>query len=396
MRRGLAAAFALLVLWSVPMAALAQQAGPTEVDDLKRAIAIRDEVIRNLIRRIEALERAVSDMQGGEQAAAPPPPPSPQTQVPPAQAPSEPPPSETARATPGEVSKDDQLIRAAFERTLIDRGGLLLPFRSFEVEPSFTYIHSSRDSIVIDGFTILPVLVVGDIFSERIRRDAFLGATTMRFGLPWDSQFELRMPYGYQLDRALSADNQERSQGEFGVGDIELAVSHQLLRSRGWTPDLLGSVRWKSTTGDDPFDAENADRPVFGTGFHSVDFGLTAVKVSDPVVFFGGVNYTLNLPSDKSFGRLDPGDSYGFQLGLALALNLDTSVNVAYEHRYTDSTTIDGDEAPGSFLTTGILSIGLTQVLRDDVSIDFSVGIGLTEDSPDVQVSIALPLRFSF
>lgn len=379
-----------------------------ELEELKRALLVRDQVIRNLARRIEALEAqlAAPDLAlsppaeaaapTGQTAAAAP------VEEDEAPGPEEAPVAEevaeeVAAAARAERRAQDRLVRAAFEQTLIDRGGLLLPTWTLEVEPGLSYTHSSSDQIVIDGFTILPVLVVGDIVNERVRSDIVQGTLTTRLGLPWDLQVEARLPFGYQQRQVITAENEEARTDVFGLGDLELGVSHQILRAGGnWVPDLLASLRWKSTTGRDPFDTQAADSLVLGSGFHSLSGAVTAVRVVDPVVFFGGLSYTYNHPTEAAFGRFDPGDSIGAQAGLAIALNLDTSVSFAFDQQFSVASEVDGTDVPGSSLVTSTFAVGASYALSPDLTFDFAVRIGLSEDSPDVQLNLSLPLRFRF
>ena len=53
-------------------------------------------------------------------------------------------------------------------------------------------------------------------------------------------------------------------------------------------------------------------------------------------------------------------------------------------------------DVPGSSLTTATFTFGVSYVMRKNLSMDFSVGVGLTEDSPDFQVNLSIPIRFSF
>jgi hypothetical protein len=288
--------------------------------------------------------------------------------------------------------EQDRLIRSALENTLIERGGLLLPLWAYSIEPSLSYIQSSSENIVVDGFTIFPVLVVGDIVSERVVRDLTVLNLTYRLGLPWNTQFELRIPYGHQKFRSFSADGAEEKLNDNGVGDIEIGLSTQLYQGQGRWPDVEASLRYKFDSGKNPFDAEDGDIFV-GTGYDSFNVLLTAVKVNDPVVYFGGIDYTLNQKSTQSIGRFDPGDSWGFNLGMALALNLNNSVSFAYDQHFTQKSRLDGVKIPGSYSTTGVFSIGSAYLLTDTSSVDFSVGIGITEDSPDLLVTLTLPFR---
>ncbi len=398
-----AAAACLALALLAPLTAAADEepaAVQDQIDELKRAILSRDQVIRALLQRVEALEAQVRETDA---AADPAPAQLSETPVEPA---AEAPEAEeagrrraeaaVAAAEEAERREQQRLVRAAFEQTLIDRGGLLLPPRTLEVESSLSYISSSSDRIVIDGFTILPVLVVGDIVNERIRSEIVQGAATARLGLPFDLQLEARVPFGYQHRETVTAENEESSLEDFGLGDVELALSHQLLRGRGVLPDLLASLRWKSTTGDDPFSADAGHELSLGSGFESWSSSLTAVHVADPVVFFGGLSYTYNEPVTTSAGRFESGDTWGGQIGMAIALNLDTSVSFAFDQQFTAASTLAGDRVPGSSVVTGTFAVGASYSVSPDLTLDFNVRLGVTEDSPDIQVNFGMPVRFRF
>jgi hypothetical protein len=292
-------------------------------------------------------------------------------------------------------TEQDRLIRSAFENTLIDRGGLLLPSWSYDLEPSLNYIHSSSENIVVDGFTIFPVLVVGDIVSEKLTRDINLLNLTFRLGLPWDSQAEIRIPYGHQKLRSASGDGTEREFNDNGLGDIELTFAHQLYKSTGKWPDVVANLRWKSITGDSPFSAAEGDIFV-GSGFHATNLSINAVKVIDPVVYFAGLAYTHNNSTVEEIGKFDPGDSWGLNLGIAIALNLNNSLSFAYDQQFTKKSKLDGVPIPGSYSSTGVFSIGTSFLMTDRLTVDFSLGIGITEDSPDLLLTTSFPLRGDF
>jgi hypothetical protein len=117
------------------------------------------------------------------------------------------------------------------------------------------------------------------------------------------------------------------------------------------------------------------------------------VKAIDPVIFFGGVSYTANIADDIGGLSIDPGDTWGVNLGAALALNPETSINFQWDQRFTNHSTAAIDDIPGSELTVGVFRIGFTYALARNMFLDLGVGIGLTDDSPAVQASIALPIR---
>jgi hypothetical protein len=177
------------------------------IAQIEQAFVLRDRLLNSLLQRIETLERELAALRGG---AAPDTAPGPagnaeaSVPVPSAAAP---PPTASAAL----VDEDEQLARAALDRALVSRGGLLLPRWTLEFEQNATYFNASSDRISIDGFTILPVLVVGDIVSERVQRDIVRVAFTTRIGLPGAFQADVRLPYGYEKARTISAENQEQS-----------------------------------------------------------------------------------------------------------------------------------------------------------------------------------------
>jgi hypothetical protein len=312
-----------------------------------------------------------------------------------------------AKASAQLYDEEERMARTALDRALIQRGGILLPKWTMEVEHGTTYYNSSSDRISIDGFAILPVLVVGDILSQKVRRDIALGTVTSRIGLPKDFQFEVRLPYGYESERRVWADNRQESSHSLGIGDLEVAAIKQIRSESARWPGLLTTVRWKSTTGSDPYHV-GGTAPTLGNGFHGIQGTVTAIKSSDPAILFGGFSYTANLSGDKGIsgldpqhperiilGHVDPGDAMGFNLGAVLSINPETSLNAAWQQTFTRSASLNHIRVPGSFLSEGMLRLGSTYMYMPGRVVDVGLGIGMTRDSPDFQFSISFPFRFS-
>jgi hypothetical protein len=293
----------------------------------------------------------------------------------------------------------------ALDQALIVRGGLLLPSGTLEVDNTTSYYSASSDHVTISGFALLPVLVVGDIESQRSRQDYLLPALTTRLGLPHKLQLDFTVPYGYELIRSVDATGKQTEVSNFGLGDISAGMSRQLTNEHGHVPDLLAHVRFKSTTGVDSFSLTSSE-VALGTGFNAITGDLTMAKSSDPVVFFGNLSYTANLPANHTvpstdpnnpnattIGHFDPGDAVGFQIGSILALNPDVSMTVGWDQRFTRSTSLNGTPIPASYLVEGTLRLGTSYMYAPGRTLDLSFGVGLTPDTPNLQFSVGLPFR---
>lgn len=287
----------------------------------------------------------------------------------------------------GETPKRDEAV----ERTLVQKGGMLLPRGTLQVEPSFTTAHFSSNRINIQGFSILPVLVIGEISTESVKRDIFIESLSLKYGLLNNLQGELRVPYRYELDRVTSNLGAESTRDSSGMGDVEFAISRQIGFEQGIRPDLVANLSVKSITGEGPYNRDIG----LGTGHYAIRGNLIASKSSDPAVIFGSLNYTWNIKRNiANYGAVDPGDTIGYSLGTAIGLSYQAAMNFQFEHSFTSKMKKDGIPVNGSFLNAASLKAGFTWSVSEKSSIDFSVGFGLTTDSPDYVVEIRFPFTF--
>ncbi len=403
---------------TAPAAGTAQTQVKDPVDlKLQEALRERDAIIRNLLERVNELERKVNS---GLAAA---PPGNDKLLVKPlitdttnsrALSPSTPTGTSTsvntlttANSVVSTATYDatERQATEALDQALIVRGGLLLPSGTLEVDNTTSYFSASSDHVSVDGFALLPILVVGDIESQRVREDYLLPTFTARLGLPHKFQMDFVIPYGYELIRTVNALNNQTSASSFGLGDISAGLYRQLSSEHGRMPDMLANVRFKSTTGKDSFSLTSSE-VALGTGFNAIQGNWTVAKSSDPVVFFGNLSYTANLPANHTVpandpenpgattvGHFNPGGAIGFQLGSILALNPDVSMTVGWDQRFTRSTQLNGVSIPASYLVEGTLRLGTSYVYAPGKIVDLSFGVGLTPDTPNLQFSVGFPLR---
>lgn len=332
---------------------------------------------RFLLERMERLERQVESLSRQLDAASP-------------AAPREPTAVARERTPPSESAATGELT--GLDAALVRRGGMLLPPGVAELEASATYTNASSDNISINGFTIFPVLVVGDITSERIRRRWTTLSLAGRVGLPHDFQAELRVPYTFASLQRVSADSRETTESAQGIGDVEVGIAKQLYHSRGRWPDLLGRLQWKAATGKGEFDAGGDF--ALGSGFNSFRASVTAVKATDPAAVLVTLGYTKTLAANKAIGRVAPGDALDVSLGTSLGLSPDLALSFSVQQRFVNETQLDGAKVPGSSLELGNLRMGATYTLTSAAAFDFGVAIGLTRDAPDYSLTGTLIQRF--
>ncbi len=296
--------------------------------------------------------------------------------------------------------------------------GVLTPKGQFVFEPSFEYSHSSNNRVALVGFTVVPAITIGLIDVRSVNRDFFTLGLTGRYGLTNRLEVEAKVPFLYRQDSTLarplatpsSTDSVFDADGK-GLGDIEIAARYQFNQGGPHVPYWVGSLRFKTVTGDGPFDVAtttlapgftvNSDLPT-GTGFYALQPSITALFPSDPVVFFGGMSYIWNIKRDvnKMYGttfihNYDPGDGVTFNFGMGLALNQRSSFSLGYEHDIFFKDKQDGETvANAQTRHLGQLQVGWAYNFSEDKNFNLSLGIGVTEEAPDVTINARMPISF--
>ena len=102
------------------------------------------------------------------------------------------------------------------------------------------------------------------------------------------------------------------------------------------------------------------------------------------------------LNGEREFlGEVAPGAIAGFNFGMGLGLNEKASFSLGYDHSSIARTRQDGVPVPGAVRTQlGTLLLGFSYRLSERRSVNVSVGAGLTRDTPDVSLTIRMPLSF--
>ena len=308
-------------------------------------------------------------------------------------------------APPPTESPEQRIAAVPEGQGVLTRAGQLF------FEPSFEYTRSSTNRLVFRGIELIPGIQIGLIEATDADRDTLVGTGSLRYGLSDRLEVEVRVPYLYRNDRIEVV--QQRDEGivrsiklrEDGIGDAELSLRYQFNRPVGQKPIFVGSLRVKSDTGKGPFDIGYDEFGVAtglatGSGFWAVQPGLNFLMPSDPAVIYGGVAYLYHIPRDVNkligdvmIGRVDPGDAVSANIGFGFALNPRFSFSLGYRHNYIFPTRSEiGDTIQKSnYLHVGSLNFGMSYRLTERDVLNLGFEIGVTEDAPDVSITLRMP-----
>ncbi|MGS0695689.1 transporter [Shewanella sp. 0m-4] len=297
--------------------------------------------------------------------------------------------------------------------------------RKLTIEPSLTYSYYGRKDLILRGFLALDAIFLGNLNLDRIRSNTVQLDLTTRYTLNDSWQFEMAMPFVYRLNKYESVGEGNSSQlyesadVEGGqIGDMSVAAYYRIMTEGDGWPDWVWNVRVRMPTGTDPFginleSSESGnltypDQIATGTGAWGISTGFSLAKTYDPAIVFFNLNYGTFLPEEygdlsglpgMSPGDIDLGDYIDYSLGLAFAVSERMSIGMSFNQRFftkTQQRPLGGEwqDIARTDTNTANLGLGATLALTENFSMVTSIGAGLTEDSPDYQISLRFPYRF--
>lgn len=297
----------------------------------------------------------------------------------------------------------------------------------FTIEPGINYSHFDDARINLNGFLALDAIFLGQISLDDVSADIFTFDATARYSFSNRLQLDVNVPYLYRRSAYSSGGAGGNSKGVsettrtgHGIGDISVGASYRLMHETIGHPDVVLNARLKIPTGRHPFGVElievagsqgNLSVPQTlstGSGVWGTSLGVSALKTIDPMVVFGSLTYFHNFkrkfvdideaPSDQP-GEAKLGSAIQFGAGVAFALNEKSSLNLSYTQRLVRRTQVRREndvwrDIAGSQANVALLNIGATFSLSDTLTLISNIGVGLTADSPNMVVSVRLPMRF--
>ena len=319
---------------------------------------------------------------------------------------------------------------------IFDQPGVLTPRGKFVMEPSLQIGYSASDRVALVGYTIIPAILIGLIDVRQVKTTSLSAALTGRYGLSDRLELELKVPYSYvngdtisrEIFTGTAQDSVFNTTGR-GIGDVEVTGRYQLNSGGIDRPYYVLWLRYKSRTGRDLFEvttdcitrcvanATGTGLPLelpTGSGFEAVQPGITWLYASDPVVLFGSFSYLHNFTRDdvsrtvltgapegfpqtttELLGEVKAGDIIGFNIGMGLALNEKFAISMGYDQSLVGKTKQNGEDTPGAVrVMLGTLVLGGSYRLSDRTTLNVALGVGVTRDTPDVSLSVRVPVTF--
>lgn len=302
-------------------------------------------------------------------------------------------------------------LRTEVQAIPLDQG-VLTPRGQLIIEPAIEYTRSSTNRLVFRGFELIPGIQIGLIEASDADRDTFVASGSFRYGLTRRLEIDGRIPYVYRNDRFDVV--QQRDEGivrsiqlrEDGIGDIELGLRYQLNDVKPLHPIWVASLRVKSDTGIGPFDVDYDEFGVAtglatGSGFWAIQPGINFLLPSDPAVIYGGASYIYQFDEDIDrtiggafVGNVDPGDAVSANIGFGFALNPRFSYSLGYRHSsiFATRSEIEDTIQRSSSLQIGSFALGMSYRVTERQFLNLGFEFGVTEDAPDVSLSVRLPL----
>nr|WP_171006396.1 MULTISPECIES: transporter [unclassified Pseudomonas] len=236
---------------------------------------------------------------------------------------------------------------------------------------------------------------VYSVVGQSEAQHTFTNSFTFDYGV-WDNlTFSVRLPLiaKYDTERELNA---------YSLGDLSASLRWQPWTSVRGKPVTTLYATLGLPTGTSPYDINSESDLSTGSGYYSLGGGANLSYVIDPVVLFGSLGYTYNLPvtdiSQVRGGRrleeVDPGSTLSFSMGFAYALSYDVSLSTSYQMAHTFKPTYSFADATleGTEQTSAVMNFSLGLRTSPDYIVNINAGFGMTEDSPDVLLGVSMPL----
>jgi hypothetical protein len=280
--------------------------------------------------------------------------------------------------------------------TAVDKQYTLIRRGQLQVSYDLNYSYIGQEKIVTDigigGLTLFEI--------ENVSSHTITNSFSADYGILNNLTGNITLPLISKYAEARGHSGVSNS-----IGDISLGARWQPMEARRDQPNLTFTSNVRLPSGRSPFKIIAGSGEATGSGVTAISAGLNVNRIVDPVALFGSLNITGSLPAKDLFQlngtrtltRVQPGQSVGFGVGFAYALSYGISTTMSFQEAISAGSKLrfaDGLETKTSMQTSAMLNLGLGYRVSPKTTVNLSVGIGLTTDSPNLSVGLNLPLAF--
>lgn len=239
----------------------------------------------------------------------------------------------------------------------------------------------------------------GQLYQLRVQENATHSLTntfTFQYGLKDNLTLTASLPLVAKSDLL-------KDTSTAGLGDISLGARWEPFPLKaGRLPLILfGTVSTK--TGDSPYEINASTDLATGKGYYSAGLGASTRKYIDPVVLFASVSANYGFKASdlnqrrgsRVIQEFEPGISGGFSFGFAYSFNYDVSLTMSYQQSFNTNSEFkytSGESYSPADQTSATFAISLGVRVSPETIVNGTLGIGLTEDAPDVSLGLSFPL----
>ncbi|OTG80592.1 hypothetical protein B9T33_09215 [Acinetobacter sp. ANC 5054] len=239
----------------------------------------------------------------------------------------------------------------------------------------------------------------GQLYQLRVQENATHSMTntfTVQYGVMDNLTFSASLPLVAKTDLL-------KDTSTAGLGDISLGARWEPFPLKQGRLPLILFGNLSTKTGDSPYEVNAVNDLATGKGYYSAGVGASTRKYIDPVVLFASVSANYGFKEtglnqrrgSRVIEEFEPGISGGFAFGFAYSFNYDVSLTMSYQQSFNtgaEFTYSSGESYSPADQTSSTLAISLGVRVSPDTIVNGTVGLGLTEDAPDVSLGLSFPL----
>ena len=239
----------------------------------------------------------------------------------------------------------------------------------------------------------------GQLYQLRVQENATHAMTntfTVQYGVMDNLTFSASLPLVAKTDLL-------KDTSTAGLGDISLGARWEPFPLKQGRLPLILFGNLSTKTGDSPYEVNAVNDLATGKGYYSAGIGASTRKYIDPVVLFASVSANYGFKETglnqkrglRTIEEFEPGISGGFAFGFAYSFNYDVSLTMSYQQSFNTGAefTYDGGESYSpADQTSSTLAFSLGVRVSPETIVNGTVGLGLTEDAPDVSLGLSFPL----